>query len=369
VPVLPGASLKGVASSAAHLLMTDPVWRRLRTDDEDDGESARYLFGTTERAGDVVFHDAWWIPDDSAHGGALKTPLKADVMTVHHPDYYQPTGSDGRKLLAPDGMQSPVPISFLSATGTFLVALEGDDEGWVKAARELLLLGLEHLGIGAKTSSGYGRFGPTEDPWLESERTRIKEEVLRAAEDRKAANAPPEMRARLHAERRLADEGAPSFLKDAHAEMHRDVATPSPEDVATWLAIADVLDAKIEKFTGLGTQYQLKSLAENLRTKAGVESAKAVSSEVETVKPGALVTSWVNAWTRAKRPGAKALGNAVSVKEDQVKVKASQWQKFATEAFPSACPADYVPTAEVVDAIAAVLGDAAQAWREWATQP
>jgi len=57
-------------------------------------------------------------------------------------------------------MDSPIPVTFISASGSFLIAAESSaqdsDDGWLDAAIDLLTLGLKHLGVGAKTNAGYG---------------------------------------------------------------------------------------------------------------------------------------------------------------------------------------------------------------------
>lgn len=135
-PLLPGSSIKGVASAAARGCVADSGWTRL-------GENHRALFGTTDAGGAVVFHDAWWVPD------VEHLPIHLDTMTVHHADYYQ-------KGRAPTEMDAPVPVPFAAVRGSFLVALQGEDEavGW---ASQLVAIGLRELGIGAKTNAGYGR--------------------------------------------------------------------------------------------------------------------------------------------------------------------------------------------------------------------
>jgi CRISPR-associated protein Cmr6 len=134
VPCIPGSALKGLA---AHYVTTyfrdDPAW---------DAESHRILFGDTTSAGYVTFYDALMVPG--------KGRLVPDVITVHHPEYYQGAGKP------PADWDSPVPIPFITATGSFLIAISGPDD-WVKAAFEILKLALEREGVGAKTSSGYGR--------------------------------------------------------------------------------------------------------------------------------------------------------------------------------------------------------------------
>lgn len=152
-PYIPGSALKGLA---AHYVTTY-FEADLKKDGDDlawNREMRRYLFGDTTSAGYVTFYDALYVPR-SGKG------LVPDVVTVHHPDYYQGTKPEYYKdeklrLAPPADWDSPVPIPFISANGNFLIALSGPTE-WVDAAFKILELALEREGIGAKTSSGYGR--------------------------------------------------------------------------------------------------------------------------------------------------------------------------------------------------------------------
>lgn len=151
VPVIHGSSLKGLAASYAHRRLTDPAWRRPVIDKQgnivkgkEGGASHTLMFGTTEEQGCVIFHDALFAAENPDNG------LRQDVITVHHQSYH----TDGKT--APAEWDSPVPVPFLSVTGKFLVAVSGPEK-WRTKALEILKLALEEEGIGAKTSSGYGR--------------------------------------------------------------------------------------------------------------------------------------------------------------------------------------------------------------------
>jgi hypothetical protein len=134
--------LKGLAASAAHQDLEDPEWRRVK-EDGTMGTSHLALFGNQESSGHVTFHDALWIPAGD------RLPLDLDVMTVHHPDYYQGD-------LPPADWDSPIPVAFVSAHGKYLLALTGP-EAWVRTAMTILTEALAQDGIGAKTAAGYGR--------------------------------------------------------------------------------------------------------------------------------------------------------------------------------------------------------------------
>jgi len=104
------------------------------------------VFGSTERAGSVIFFDA--IP--------LKVPkFQLDIMNPHYPNYYRTQGQN-----PPADWESPNPVFFLTVTETtyrFAIAARSEQgnrlldlaEQWLKGA-------LADLGIGAKTSADYG---------------------------------------------------------------------------------------------------------------------------------------------------------------------------------------------------------------------
>lgn len=140
VPVIPGSALKGLTARYARTRLAESGW---------GGASPAYqlLFGDTTAAGYITFFDALYAPGTGHEG----QPLHPDVLTVHHPDYYR-----GEQKAAPADWDSPIPIPFLSATGKYLVAVAGPTP-WVQATLGILKLALADEGIGAKTSSGYGR--------------------------------------------------------------------------------------------------------------------------------------------------------------------------------------------------------------------
>jgi CRISPR-associated protein Cmr6 len=140
VPHIPGSALKGLAAHYADQHLEDPAWRK-------GGKAHSIAFGSTSNAGYVAFFDALPLPRQHR--------LHPDVMTVHHPGYYSGK-KRGDDFEPPADWDSPNPVPFLSATGRFLVALSGQD-AWVDRVFDILRLALDYGGVGAKTSSGYGR--------------------------------------------------------------------------------------------------------------------------------------------------------------------------------------------------------------------
>lgn len=150
VPYIPGSAIKGLLSRFAATRLQGAAWERsLDPSRFYRGDAQQALFGTTEEAGLLVFFDA--LPTEYC--------ICPDVLTPHHSAYY------GGEAVPPADWDSPIPVPFLSVTGKFVFALglasgvgEADGQPWLNAAWQVLELALREEGIGAKTTSGYGRF-------------------------------------------------------------------------------------------------------------------------------------------------------------------------------------------------------------------
>lgn len=141
-PLIPGSALKGLAR---HYFQQVVLPGGALTNAADH---LAVLFGRADAAGYVTYHDAWYVP-----GTAGDRPLKADVLTPHHPRYN--AGSDARRV-APTDFDDPNPVSFLQAQGGYLIAVRGPNAACADFALALLLQALADYGVGGKTSSGYG---------------------------------------------------------------------------------------------------------------------------------------------------------------------------------------------------------------------
>jgi len=143
VPYIPGSALKGLAASYAR--------QRLAEDWQKGSDAYQVIFGNTDEAGYISFFDALYIPGT----GFKKQALYPDVMTVHHRHYYQ------NPAIPPADWDDPNPVPFLTATGSYLIALAApelqEQEAWIEKTFTILRYALAEMGIGAKTSSGYGR--------------------------------------------------------------------------------------------------------------------------------------------------------------------------------------------------------------------
>jgi CRISPR-associated protein Cmr6 len=180
VPYIPGSALKGLAASYAR--------QRLGEKWVKGSDAYKVIFGDTDEAGYVTFFDALLCADVDKSDERV---LYQDIITVHHPDYYQ----ESKENAAPSDWDSPTPIPFLSATGTYLIALAAPDlkngQRWINTTVAILRHALKERGIGAKTSSGYGRMDLEES--AEDEREEAEEVIPEKASIsllRKIANAP-----------------------------------------------------------------------------------------------------------------------------------------------------------------------------------
>lgn len=192
VPYIPGTALKGMAAAYARRFLAGE-WAA-------GGRAYTTVFGTgghSGSAGYITFYDALYIPGSSQGG----RPLESDVLTVHHQDYYNMGGRS-----APADWDSPNPVAFVSVTGAYLLALAGPSEAWVERTFELLGAAFAEIGVGAKTSSGYGRlsvrpYQGLSAPLPPSAAAQSQPPVSPSAPAGQAATAPGSAPAGLPAER------------------------------------------------------------------------------------------------------------------------------------------------------------------------
>ncbi|WP_434739318.1 type III-B CRISPR module RAMP protein Cmr6 [Micromonospora sp. SH-82] len=152
-PVIPGSTLKGLTCA----------WARECGIDRDDAERFDRIFGlprvrvATETAegvsapvdgdsaakGSVIFLDG--LPVDGP------VSVIRDVVTPHQQPYYSPS-----QRQAPGEHHQPIPSAFLVVDGgAFALDFVGPDED-VAAVARWCATALDELGVGAKTSAGYG---------------------------------------------------------------------------------------------------------------------------------------------------------------------------------------------------------------------
>ncbi len=109
------------------------------------------IFGTQKQRGKVIFFDTPPVLDDRDRDFVV-----LDVMNVHYRDYYQ----DKSSKTPPGDWMNPNPIFFLAVEkGTkFRFAVASKNQKLAEKAIKLLKEAVKKIGIGAKTSAGYGYF-------------------------------------------------------------------------------------------------------------------------------------------------------------------------------------------------------------------
>ncbi len=137
-----------------------------------DGEAPR----AGERRGELYFMDAWMVPPTKSEP---KTPYVRDVLTVHQKSYYGQGQSSGERSM-PNDYDSPNPVNFLTIRpGTkFLLAVSGTDAAGKRFALNELSEALESMGIGGKTSAGYGRMVVLEGETIYVPKAVVKSDLL-----------------------------------------------------------------------------------------------------------------------------------------------------------------------------------------------
>lgn len=141
MPMIAGSAVKGVAHAYAESIgLNADVLAVLFGEDEESAQKDGRVAGS----GCLVWHDAWWYPNDNT------LPFVAEVVTVHHQDYYGGSGE------ATD-FDSPIPNQQIAVQGSFYFVIEGDTQ-WAAFAKQLLQQALQKQGLGAKTAAGYGYF-------------------------------------------------------------------------------------------------------------------------------------------------------------------------------------------------------------------
>ncbi|WP_310551503.1 type III-B CRISPR module RAMP protein Cmr6 [Paenibacillus glufosinatiresistens] len=157
-PYFPGTAIKGAASHYCHQILG-----RENSSYLQDGAYYKMLFGDNDQSAVIHYEDAWPTP------ASAERVLTLDVLTPHHRKYQNMQSDiDGnfrseRPEDAPRDDDSPVPIHFLAVQGSFSFRLELDPiaegvEDWLPVAERIVKAALGSLGLGGKTSSGYGLF-------------------------------------------------------------------------------------------------------------------------------------------------------------------------------------------------------------------
>lgn len=136
------AVLEAIAAASSLSPATGPAAALLL---EGYARTFRRAFGTTQNQGEVVFLDALPLPDWT---------YEVDVMTPHYGDYYQ----DTQNKTPPADWLDPNPVTFLTIgkNSKFRFDVTGNDDALLDEVSGWLEQALTELGVGGKTSAGFG---------------------------------------------------------------------------------------------------------------------------------------------------------------------------------------------------------------------
>jgi len=152
-----------ISESTETLLQTIQTLRPVSEDAENYLEWFRFIFGWQGETGAVCF-------TDGIYAGEQSPKYAADVMTPHYIDYYTDKGNN-----PPSEDDNPNPVSFITVDSGHTFAfgliprqsafnrLEGEQRKVktttaLNVATDWLVRGLTQMGVGSKTSAGYGFF-------------------------------------------------------------------------------------------------------------------------------------------------------------------------------------------------------------------
>lgn len=161
IPIIPSSSIKGVVRSYVTLYGS-----------KADIEKIDVYFGSDDdqnpKAGEVDFLDAYMINGSNAY--------KVDIINNHFSDYYQ------KEDVPPNDWFNPIPVYFLTVSEgkTFEFTILGKDEKIIADVQNLIEKAFKEIGVGGKTSVGYGRFEI--DSQAMAEKQKILEEKKKAEE-------------------------------------------------------------------------------------------------------------------------------------------------------------------------------------------
>jgi len=183
-------------------------------------------------AGFVAFLPAWPV-DPAGADLPIRAPslgsLELDVVTCHHPEYYQ----DNNLTIATD-TEDPIPVVFPAVApghvfAFHLLPLRNCDPEILALARSSLRNGLETFGIGAKTNAGYGWFScsdelqDTVDAALRARLKAEQERIRREAEEKKRQEEQARLKAEREARKKAMEGMTPEEQEDYKlAELQRD---------------------------------------------------------------------------------------------------------------------------------------------------
>lgn len=217
LPVIPGSSVKGVLRSA----FKHPEFITALLNDEtmDIAELEKEIFDNAD-----IFYDARIIKAD-----AYEHILGDDYITPHN-----------------DPMQDPIPLRFIKVLPnvTFLFEFELHSGLLSKADKEMLFRKiLSHLGLGAKTNVGYGKFIEFKSAPKTEEEQRIAEEEAKARVEAERMKKEAELQAQREAKIKAQEEKEKKLKLE---QKEKEEKKRAEKEAVASQGLAEVLKEKVK---------------------------------------------------------------------------------------------------------------------------
>jgi len=138
IPYIPASELKGFTR----------FYYKLEKGLNDDSEEISSIFGNENNKGSIIFLDAFL-------ADIKNNPFELDIMNPHYDEYYNNKGQN-----PPADYLNPKPIFFITLKKgvSFKTYIISKDELLLNNVINIMNKKFSNIGIGAKTSVGYGRF-------------------------------------------------------------------------------------------------------------------------------------------------------------------------------------------------------------------
>jgi len=154
IPIIPSSSIKGVVRSYVTLYGTEKEQSKINKYFGSDDEQ-------NPKPGEVDFLNAYMIADVKDYKVDIKDykvdikAYKVDIINNHFPDYY----SDQNAKTPPNDWFNPIPVYFIriSEEKIFEFTIIGQDDEILSEVQILIEKAFKEVGVGGKTSVGYGR--------------------------------------------------------------------------------------------------------------------------------------------------------------------------------------------------------------------
>lgn len=194
IPFVPASSVKGIVRRWFIDAVLEGEAENLKAMDDNKAVIGRALFGTNESEGIIQFYDILMYEG---------LEITVDILNPHFSKYYS-------SKQEPDDTLFPIPNTFyavkISSANLALTVDKGKLAAWLPVINlnevevmtlisRWVALAFQELGVGGKTSSGYGQFSNIEEVYdaFTQQQIKMEEDEKKKIEEMVAAMSPEEL--------------------------------------------------------------------------------------------------------------------------------------------------------------------------------